>query len=66
MIQRLLPFLTLLTLTASVHATDATAPEVIRQSSIYDYPAGFEEIYERPVMITPPENIAAFTERPAS
>lgn len=39
---------------------------VIRNSSIYDYPQAFEEIYERDVMTSPPALIADFVERPAS
>lgn len=39
------------------------APSVIRQTSIYDYPQGFEEIYERPVVSKPPREILNFVEK---
>lgn len=44
----------------------SSGPTPIRQSSIYDYPAGFEETYNKPSFIDPPASISSFVERPTA
>lgn len=43
-----------------------SAPLIIRQSSIYDYPQNFEEIYAKDIVVEPPAAIASFVERPVT